>query len=460
MSYSGYGKNRSYPLPARRAPAVREKVVYVEKPVKRTNGRSGASRPGPRKATKKKESSGAAKAFGSTMGALAGEAVGGPLGAAAGGWLGGKAGELFSSITGFGDYSIAQNSLMRGGMSTAQIVNSSNKGGVIVRHCEYVGEVNATNAFTAVQYPLNPGLRTSFPWLSQIAVNFDQYRWRGLIWGFRSTSSDAVLSTNSSTSLGSVNLATDYDASDAPFTNKREMLNTMFANSTKPSCNLVHPIECKTSQSPMRLQYVRGGAAPTNTDIKMYDLGNFYVATEGMQNITLAQSVGELWVTYEVEFFKQQVQPVAYSDNFKISAAIAAAWLGPADNLHPGDPKNSIGGRINTAGTSYIFPATAIGGKYLFTYSAFGTVPAVLGSATTGISVSNGVIFDIWIVGSGTIQQSPAATANSSQIMVQFVVNLTGQGCIVSFGNQGIPTGTVIGNLVVTFIDQQLTDFT
>ena len=426
----------------------------------RPRAKNPAAAPKPKKATTGKKSSGYAKAIGSGLGTAAGEAIGGPIGAMAGGWLGAKAGELFSSVTGFGDYSVAQNSLMRGGMTMPQIVNSTKSGGVIVRHCEYIGEVLATTDFTPVKYPLNPGLRSSFPWLSQIAVNFDQYRWRGVIFGFRSTSSDSVLSTNASTSLGSVSLATDYDASDAPFTNKREMLNTMFANSTKPSCNLLHPIECKTTLSPMRLQYVRGGANPANTDIKMYDLGNFYVATEGMQNIVLSQSVGELWVSYEVEFYKQQVQPVAYSDNFELSGMTAASWLGPADNLHPGDPKNSIGGRINTAGTSYLFPATAMGGKYLITYSAFGTVAAVLGNAAAGLQITNGSLFAIWASGALVIQ-SPGPTATSAQIMVNLVVNVTGQGCIVTFGAGSplIPTGTISGNLLVTFIDQELSNF-
>lgn len=461
MSYYGYGRNRSYPLPARRptAPYRRSsRPVYRAAP-------AAAVRPRAPKRTSslpKKKSSGYAKAIGTGLGGLAGEAVGGPIGAMAGSWLGGKAGELFSSVTGFGDYSIAQNSLMKGGMSMPQIINSSKSGGVVVRHCEYIGEVRATTDFTPVKYPLNPGLRSSFPWLSQIAVNFDQYRWRGVIFGFKSTSSDSVLSTNASTSLGSVNLATDYDASDAPFINKREMLNTMFANSTKPSCNLLHPIECKTTLSPMRLQYVRGGANPPNTDIKMYDLGNFYVATEGMQNIVLTQSVGELWVTYEVEFYKQQVQPVAYSDNFKIYNQTAPAWLGTGDNNHRADPRNSIGGRINTGGDSYLFPATAMGGKYLCTYTCFGAAAAVLGSAVTGTVVTGGTLFDIWNATSTTVLQAPGPAATSAQMMVEFVVNVTSSNCIIAFGNQAIPTGgagLVTGNFVVTFIDQELTDF-
>lgn len=460
MSYRGYGKNRSYPLPARRPAYSRG---YYDGPRPSVPYRPRAKNPNNPPKPKKRayKSSGVANAIGSGLGMAAGEAIGGPIGAMAGGWLGGKAGDLFSAVTGFGDYSIAQNTLMKGGMSMPQIVNSTKSGGVIVRHCEYVGEVLASTDFTATKYPLNPGLRSSFPWLSQIAVNFDQFRFRGMIWGVRSTSSDSVLSTNASTSLGSVNLATDYDASDSPFTNKREMLNTMFSNSGKPSVNLLHPIECKTSMSPMRLQYVRGGANPPNTDIKMYDLGNFYVATEGMQNIVLTQSVGELWVSYEVEFYKQQVQPVAYTDNFKLSGQTAASWLGPADNLHPGDPRNSIGGRINTAGTSYIFPPTAMGGKYLVNYFAIGTTPAVLGVAASGIQITNGAIFDIWAPSIGSVVQSPAPTAGSAQLAVLFVIEVTGQGCILTFGtgSQLIPTGTVEGNLVVTFIDQELTDF-
>ena len=99
-----------------------------------------------------------AEAVGSTIGA----AVGGPPGAL----LGGSSVEgprLFKAITGFGDYRVEHNTLMLG-VWAPEIVNSANRGSVIIRHREYLGDVNATTAFTLQQYPINPGQQLTFPW--------------------------------------------------------------------------------------------------------------------------------------------------------------------------------------------------------------------------------------------------------------------------------------------------------
>jgi hypothetical protein len=408
-----------------------------------------------RKALNQNRDPGVIAGISGALGGVAGTMMGGPAGMAIGNFLGGKIGHLVEKITGFGDYQVNSNSLMKGGMSPPQIVNSVTKGGFIIRHREYVGEVIGSSTFRIDKYSLNPGLKNSFPWLSQIAQNFDQYRWRGVIWEFKSTSSDSILSTNSSSSLGSVNFATDYDAADSSYVNKREMLNSLFANSTKPSCDLIHPIECKSDQTPMRLQYVRTGPVPAGTDVRMYDLASTFIAVEGMQNISATQSVGELWVTYEVEFFKQQVGQSSLTDNFKLTQCTNAALLGPADNLHPKDPRSSLGGTINTAGTTYSFPQSAISGYYLFTYFMGGQSSII---QLPVITVANGNLIDIW-PGSNLLLMAPANGSTTTTQMFEFVVSVTGPLCTVSFGLTTIPIAPNVGSFLVTYIESTLTDF-
>ena len=70
---------------------------------------------------------GVVSAVGGAVGGLAGTAFGGPIGEAIGTMIGGKLGHLVEKIIGFGDYRIQQNSLMKGGMSPAQVVNSSER---------------------------------------------------------------------------------------------------------------------------------------------------------------------------------------------------------------------------------------------------------------------------------------------------------------------------------------------
>jgi len=216
----------------------------------------------------------------------------------------GKMRRVGATIKGFGDYKIANNSIMKGGMTPPMITNSISNGAVIIRHREYLRDIFNSVDFQNISFDLNPGITSSFPWLSQIAMSFAQYRFRGLVFEFKSTSSDTVLSTAASTSLGTVVMATQYNALDDPFTNKFEMENWEYSVSTKPSLSCMCPIECAKSQTPVSLLWTRNGPKPG--DERLYDLGNFNIATVGMQGAVGSSAIGELWCSYEIEFFKPQ----------------------------------------------------------------------------------------------------------------------------------------------------------
>lgn len=394
------------------------------------------------------KSSGPFKGAGEFVGGLGASALfpeGGPLSTAVGSFLGGKIGHLVDKIVGFGDYQIKSNSIMRGGMTAPQIMNSVEAGGVVVRFREYVQDILATTVFTAQSFPLNPGQRKSFPWLSQFAKNFDQYRWRGIIWEFGSTSSDAVLSSATSSALGTVSMATDYDVLDATYSSKREMLNTMFANSSKPSNSFIHPIECKRAQTPMAVQYVRTGEYPEGGDPRFYDLGNTVIATEGMQAATGA--VGELWVTYEVEFFKQQVGDSGLSDHWLLTTCGTTTNLGSiAPTLASG---SSLGGTVES-GNLYRFPSYVTNGKFLFTFNVFG-VAAVIGQIA--LTIANGALFDAWSPAGTNFLQTPGTGTNTTGVQCQFVVNVTGADCTVTFGSFALPALANVGDLWIVEID-------
>lgn len=176
---------------------------------------------------------------------------------------------------------------------------SSTKATNIVCHREYIGDITGTSAFTNTSYPLNPGISTTFPWLSQIASNYSQYRFHGVVFEFRPLITDYVTSG----APGVVIMSTNYNADDAAYTTKREMENSEFAVSIKPTNNLLHMIECDPAQTSMSEQYTRQSSTLGIQDKKTYDLGTFQFATQGNP----VQLLGELWVTYCVEFFKPEI---------------------------------------------------------------------------------------------------------------------------------------------------------
>lgn len=253
---------------------------------------------------------------GSSLGSLAG-----PAGAA----VGNKIAGWTSDILGMGDYEIKSNTMVADGVPTFGGTTQN----VRIKHREFLGDVTGSVGFRVFrEYRINPALSSTFPWLSRVATNFQSYQMKGLVFEFVSTSADALNSVN--TALGTVVMATQYNANAPDFLNKAEMEQYEFSCSTRPSCSLMHPVECDPSQNVMNHLYVRVPeiSVPAG-QTQFYDLGVFQLATVGMQ---AEATIGELWVTYDVEFFKPRI-------------SAGGTWPGQAfhaSNLLP-DSVNTLG---------------------------------------------------------------------------------------------------------------------
>jgi len=327
-----------------------------------------------KKQTKKKSSSNAGPtAIGAALralGGLGGGALGGMLGnPALGGAAGTGLGAMVSKWLGQGDYAVSTNSLVNRVRASGDIPSMHKLGqSIVVRHKEFIGDLTSSVAFgISDTIVLNPGLVASFPWLSTIAQQYQEYTWKGIVFEFISTSGNVVASTN--TALGSIMMATQYRSTAAVYTNKTQLLNEYFSSDAKPSENFCHPIECDPRENPYNVQYVRTGAVPTGEDPKTYDLGTTYVATQGMQ--AGAVDIGELWVSYEVELRKPIVTGLLdlaglFSDGSSSTGVTAAAPFGTANTaaIFSGQ-NNSIG--LTMTSTVMTFPIGSIG-PYMLTY--------------------------------------------------------------------------------------------
>lgn len=250
--------------------------------------------------------------------------------------LGKSAGSALSNIFGLGSYEVKENVFMEGRLP--QVMNVPTGGGTVIRFQEYLGDVitSATvGAFQNTSWIVNSANRDSFPFLAQIATNYEQYQFEGLVYEFRSTSADALNSTN--TALGSVMMATQYDFQDTPFTSKAEMLNYEYSNSVKPSENCMHMIECAPSQSVLPILYTLDGSVPAGADSRLYHLGRFQVATIGFQAPSVR--IGEIHVTYQVRLLKPKIYSALGLDNdlwrLQSNSYTNALPLGPAVSSTP-----------------------------------------------------------------------------------------------------------------------------
>lgn len=261
--------------------------------------------------------------------------IGGTILGPIGGTIGSGLGSLIKTVTGFGDYEVTENSLMNPSPEGPPVIQNSPGKNTILRHREYISDVITSavpGEFKVDNYYIQPGDPKSFPWLSGIADSFESYRIRGMIYEFKTMSSDALNSTN--TALGQVILATQYNSSLPNFQSAIEMQNYEFSSTCKPSLSVSHAVECDASQCPIPHLYVRTTNNPPGSDRRLYDFGNFQIASSGMQAASV--NIGQLWVTYEIELYKPKVHldqglfiPYAYINHASVSGLTATEPFGP-----------------------------------------------------------------------------------------------------------------------------------
>lgn len=369
-----------------------------------------------RKTNKKKKSKTTPTRLGSllrSLGGLGGTALGGIVGMpGAGGNMGTSIGASLSKWLGSGDYAIQSNSLVNKFKSSGSIPMMHQSGqSIVVRHKEFVCDVYSGGSSFSVrnQFPLNPGLERSFPWLSTIAQNFQEYSWKGVIFHFCSTYGDSVASTDAS--MGTVMMHTNYRATEATPSSKVELCNEYFASTSKPSESFVHPIECNPKENPYQIQYVRSGVPPAGEDLKTYDLGNVTIATQGIPNSTA--NLGELWVSYEVELKKPRAAGFLNEGLPCYNTTIASIAEAPAAPFgsYVASPDTAVIvenglGLTFSSGNTLRFPQGSTG-DYVFTYRV--TNPSGITITTPTITyLSNvksracwGANLTSWVVGPG-----------------------------------------------------------
>jgi hypothetical protein len=333
---------------------------------------------------------------------------GSKYGGSAGRWMGQK----IADLVGFGDYAVVDNSLSQVGKAiqpgTPVPAFGTSNAVTRIKHREFISDVlvpaNPAN-FNSTAYQVNPGNSTLFPWLASLGNSYQQYRFRGLIFEFVSTTSEV----SAGGPMGSVILASNYDVTDANYANKQQMENSQFAVSAKPSCSQIHTMECDMSQTAAHLLYVDSDSTHTAQDPRWCDLANFQIATVGLPG-TAGQVLGELWASYDIEFYKPEINLA----NAPLVSIQTVAGVAPA-------PGNFFGTTPTSTGNAY-FSVTGntitcnVPGSYFFEFAAACTAPFVLTSTGTASFTTAVVVAPL--VTTTTFMQSATVVATLGQTVV------------------------------------------
>jgi len=163
----------------------------------------------------------------------------------------------------------------------------SAQGKYIVSNREFVTEVTGNTVFAVTEFTTQPGLATSFPWLSQIANTHQRYHVRKLTYTY--------VPLAATSERGRVILAFAIDPLDQTPISKSELF--QYPTSTESSIWSTNKLVVNPMSRNDTL-FTRAGIVD-DTDIKTYDLGKLFVGASNTADDTT--KIGEIFVDYEIE---------------------------------------------------------------------------------------------------------------------------------------------------------------
>lgn len=272
-----------------------------------------------------------------------------------------------------GQGSYVSNSLVASGDPVPSFVAAPDGSTVTISHREYIGDVfapPATDVFQNTAYSVNPGIERTFPWLSQIASNYDEYTIHQLMFSYRSTVADFA---SASGQVGQVIMATVYNASADPFSDKAQMMQYDATMSCKTSETMIHGVECDPAKlsGPVG-RFVRTNPVLVGQDVNNYDHGLFNIAVTETPPTYANQAMGELWVSYTVQLRKPKYftnRGLGISRDVFACIRSGAGFNGDTPfgvidqhgNAVLSGQQNNIGGRLDPAPTFAPAPLVPVG---------------------------------------------------------------------------------------------------
>jgi hypothetical protein len=376
--------------------------------------------------------------FGKKIGRFVGSKIGaGDLGSQVGDWVGDQVWGKAKGWLGLGLYEGqgsygkgSANSLIEGSGRTPPMFGSvaDETGALIVTHREYIGDIfgpdSTSRNFKNRVFDLNPGIERTFPWLSQIAQNYEEYEFGQLVFEFKSTVNPSVSGDGQ---MGTIVMVTNYNSGTRPFDDKNQMMQYDGSQSCRSTQHAVHGVECDPAKySGASGHYIRTGPMP-DEDIKSYDHGKFQLATVGMPSNFDNDPIGELWVYYTVKLRKPRLftgKGLNISrDVYVLNQSASGSQVHQASAAWAAHASNSLGTQLSFVQELNLNTTTTSSdsGEWQITFPA-----AYSGNIELRLSCS-GDFFSDFNGGTAGVVTGGASTMTTSMYELGFAKQITGQ---------------------------------
>lgn len=338
-------------------------------------------------------------------------------------------------IIGSGDYEtserVAHNPVITGNIDPTMSFGHGE--GIIVRNREMLGDVITSNVggeFRVQEYLINPADVSTFPVLSAQAQCYEEFIVHGMIFEIVPTSSNY----SATGALGATVVAYSANPSAPTFYNKTQMENSANAVSARFDKGIVYGIECERGASTQNSYMVDAISTGTPLPITATTMGKVSVATAPASTYATSSPVGELHVTYVVEFRKPRAPPGRFGYvHFRRQGITPSNPLG---SINYADPKLYGAGESSTCSTtSFSLGKTVPGDTWMVVMEWKGTAAA--GNVAPAVAWTGGTAQAIWdasAYGSGGF----AVTTNSC--MLSWLVTATSpssQDTVLTLGGGG-----------------------
>jgi hypothetical protein len=287
---------------------------------------------------------------------------------------------------------------------------------------EYIGDMVGTQNFATIAYPINIGQATTFPWGSKIAALYEKYEFERLEFYYK----PVVNAFASQGGFGKVMLSALYDALGTPPATKQQVEDSVPHADCMPYEEVQLRLDPKQLKGLMGGKYVRPGAQPANTDLRVYDGGTFYFSTSGFSATSIGTSIGELRVRYRVRVNTPLLEAAAVAGGVIHYSSIAATT---ANNFAGGSFVS--GGSVNlsniSVGTNQIVFPQGVPGNYLLALQVQGaTSAAALAVSSVGAASALNLLTSVTKDAVSSVPSLAGTTTNAAMLLWTVTIPVAG----------------------------------